>query len=630
MEYTATPPTIVRSRALAAIGAAIAIVVFILDTITPKEIALAVLYVAVVLLSAKFLQKRGVVLASLGLMALTGLSYILSEHDVSPGIALSNGLLTLVAIGITAFLAVQSLSREMVLREQAGLLDLTHDTVFVRDMNDVISYWNRGAEELYGWKRGEAVGKITHQLMRTIFPMPLEQIMAKLLRNGRWEGELVHTKKDGTQATVASRWSVQRDGRGRPVAIMETNNDITERKQAENALRLSEAYLVEAQRLSLTGSFSWKSSGGEFFWSEESSRILGYDRTTKPSLQLLMQRVHPADIDRVRRVIDRASREGKDWELEHRFQMPDDSVKFVKVVARAGADESGKVEFVGAIMDVSAAKQAEQELRQAQADLVHITRVTTLGELTASIAHEVNQPIAAVATNAAAGLGWLEAEPPDLDKVRATLGYIVQDAERAGDVMHRIRALAKKAPLRLARVDVNEAVLEVIALTRSELVRHGVSLQTQLATGLPLIEGDRIQLQQVILNLILNAVEAMSSIDNGTREVRITSEREASNAVLVTVRDFGPGLDPRSVDRLFEAFYTTKPSGLGMGLAICRSIIQAHGGRLWATGNEPRGAVFQFTLPLERGKTVPAEHAGGASVQERNGSHSWRPPIPMP
>ncbi len=446
VEYAATQPTIVRSRALAAIGAAVAIVVFILDTITAKEIALAVLYVGVVLLSAKFLQKRGVVLASLGLMALTGLSYMLSEHDVSPGIALSNGLLTLAAIGITAFLAVQSRSREMVLREQAGLLDLTHDTVFVRDMNDVISYWNRGAEELYGWKRGEAVGKITHQLMRTTFPMPLEQIMAKLLRNGRWEGELVHTKKDGTQATVASRWSVQRDGRGRPVAIMETNNDISERKQAENALRLSEAYLAEAQRLSLTGSFSWKSSGGEFFWSEESSRILGYDRTTKPSLQLLIQRVHPADIDRVRRVIDRASREGKDWELEHRFQMPDDSVKFVKVVARAVADESGKVEFVGAIMDVSAAKQAEQELRQAQADLVHITRVTTLGELTASIAHEVNQPIAAVATNAAAGLGWLEAEPPDLDKVRATLGYIVQDAERAGDVMHRIRALAKKAP----------------------------------------------------------------------------------------------------------------------------------------------------------------------------------------
>jgi PAS domain S-box-containing protein len=610
VEYTATPPTIVRSRALALIGAAIAIGVFILDTITPRETALAVLYVGVVLLSARFLQKRGVVLVSLGLMALTGLSYLLSEHDESPGIGLSNCLLSLVAIGVAAFLAVQSQSREMVLREQAGLLDLTHDTVFVRDMNDVITYWNRGAEELYGWKRGEAVGKITHQLMHTIFPMPLEEIMAELLRTGRWEGELVHRKKDDTQAVVASRWSVQRDTRGHPVAILETNNDITERKQAEDALRRSDAYLAEAQRLSLTGSFGWKVTNGELFWSEESFRIFGYDRTIKPSLELVIQRTHPTDIARVRQLIDRASRDGKDWELEHRLLMPDGSVKSVHVVARAVRDESDRLEFVGAIMDVSAAKQAEYELRQAQAELAHITRVTTLGELTASIAHEVNQPIAAVVTNAAAGLGWLDAEPPNMDRVRATLGYIVKDAKRAGDVMHRIRALAKKAPLRTARFDVNEAVLDIIALTRSELVRHGVSLQTQLAAGLPLVEGDRIQLQQVILNLVLNAVEAMSGVDNGVREVRISTGREASNALLVTVRDFGPGLDPQKVDRLFEAFYTTKPDGLGMGLAICRSIIQAHGGRLWATANEPRGAVFQFTLPLEPDEAVPAEHAG--------------------
>jgi PAS domain S-box-containing protein len=614
VEYTATLPTIVGSRALAVIGTAIAIGVFILDTITPREVGIAVLYVGVVLLSARFLQKRGVMLASLGLMALTVLSYSLSEHRISPEIALSNRLLSLTVIGVTAFLAVQSQSREMVLREQAGLLDLTHDTVFVRDMNDVVTYWNRGAEELYEWKRGEAVGKITHQLLQTIFPMPLEDIMAELLRTGRWEGELVHTKKDGTRAIVASRWSVQRDIRGHPVGILETNNDVTERNQAEDALRRSDAYLAGAQKLSLTGSFGWKVSSGELFWSDETFRIFGYDRTTKPSLELVIQRTHPTDTARVRQLIDRASRDKRDWKLEHQLLMPDGSVKSVNVVARAVRDESGGVEFLGSIMDVSAAKQAEQELRQAHAELAHVTRVTTLGELTASIAHEVNQPIAAVASNAAAGLRWLEAKPPNLDEVRATLGYIVQDAQRAGDVMHRIRALAKKAPLSMARFDVNEAVLDVIALTRSELMRHGVSLQSQLATGLPLIEGDRIQLQQVILNLILNAVEAMSGIDNGAREVRISTGKEASDAVLVTVRDFGPGLDPQSVDSLFKAFYTTKPGGLGMGLAICRSIIQSHGGRLWATANEPRGAVFQFTLPLERDETARAEHAGPMPV----------------
>jgi PAS domain S-box-containing protein len=614
VEYTATLPTIVGSRALAVIGTAIAIGVFILDTITPREVGIAVLYVGVVLLSARFLQKRGVMLASLGLMALTVLSYSLSEHRISPEIALSNRLLSLTVIGVTAFLAVQSQSREMVLREQAGLLDLTHDTVFVRDMNDVVTYWNRGAEELYEWKRGEAVGKITHQLLQTIFPMPLEDIMAELLRTGRWEGELVHTKKDGTRAIVASRWSVQRDIRGHPVGILETNNDVTERNQAEDALRRSDAYLAGAQKLSLTGSFGWKVSSGELFWSDETFRIFGYDRTAKPSLELVIQRTHPTDTARVRQLIDRASRDKRDWKLEHQLLMPDGSVKSVNVVARAVRDESGGVEFLGSIMDVSAAKQAEQELRQAHAELAHVTRVTTLGELTASIAHEVNQPIAAVASNAAAGLRWLEAKPPNLDEVRATLGYIVQDAQRAGDVMHRIRALAKKAPLSMARFDVNEAVLDVIALTRNELMRHGVSLQSQLATGLPLIEGDRIQLQQVILNLILNAVEAMSGIDNGAREVRISTGKEASDAVLVTVRDFGPGLDPQSVDSLFKAFYTTKPGGLGMGLAICRSIIQSHGGRLWATANEPRGAVFQFTLPLERDETARAEHAGPMPV----------------
>jgi PAS domain S-box-containing protein len=600
VEDSATSPTIVMSRALPVIGAAAALGVFTLDAITPADSGVAVLYVGVVLLSARFLQRRGVMLASLGLMALTVLSYLLSEHDKSPNVAVSTCLFSLAAIGVTAFLAVRSQSIESVLREQAGLLDLTHDTIFVRDMNDVIIYWNRGAEELYEWKKAEAVGKISHQIMQTIFPAPLEEIMAELLRTGRWEGELVHTKKDGTQAIVASRWSVQRDARGRPVATLETNNDITDRKKAEEALRRSEAYLTAAQRLSLTGSFGWKVSSGELFWSEESFRIFGYDRTTKPSLELVVQRTHPADIARVRQLIDRASRDGRDWELEHQLLMPDGSIKSVHVVARAARDESGSVEFVGAIMDISAAKRAEQELRHAQAELAHISRVTTLGELTASIAHEVNQPITGVVINAEAALGWLGAEPPNLDQVREVLGQIVKDGMRAGDVIHRIRALTNKTPSRMARVDVNEAVLDVIALTRSELLRHGVSPETQLATGLPLIEGDRIQLQQVILNLILNAIEAMNGVDEGAREIRISTGREASNGVLVSVRDLGRGLEPHSVNRLFEAFYTTKPDGLGMGLAICRSIIEAHGGRLWATANELRGAVFQFTLPLER------------------------------
>ncbi|WP_254022640.1 PAS domain-containing protein, partial [Mesorhizobium escarrei] len=240
MDDNATSPTGVTSRTPLILSAAIAIGTFILDAITPAEIAVAVLYVGVVLLSAWFLQKRGLVHVSLGCMALTVLGYFLSPSMDSVTVSISNRVLSLAAIGVTTFLAVQGRSREMVLSEQAGLLDLTHDTIFVRDMKDVITYWNRGAEELYGWKKAEAVGRISHQLMQTIFPTPLERITAELLRTGRWEGELVHTNKDGTQAIVASRWSLQRDARGRPVAILETNNDISDRKRAEQALRQSE------------------------------------------------------------------------------------------------------------------------------------------------------------------------------------------------------------------------------------------------------------------------------------------------------------------------------------------------------------------------------------------------------
>jgi C4-dicarboxylate-specific signal transduction histidine kinase len=257
---------------------------------------------------------------------------------------------------------------------------------------------------------------------------------------------------------------------------------------------------------------------------------------------------------------------------------------------------------------------ASEALRAAQAELAHANRVATMGQLTASIAHEVNQPIAAAVTNANAALRWLGVEPPDLKEVRQALGRIVENGQRASDVIGRIRAHIKKAPPRKDRFDLNEAVLDVISLIRSEVLRHGIWLQTGLATGLPAVDGDRIEVQQVILNLIVNAIEAMSGDEDEARELRISTERDASGGVLVTLRDSGPGLDPKGLGRLFEAFYTTKPGGMGMGLAICRSIIEAHGGRLWASPNEPRGAVFQFTFPPARDVTVPAEPAGQMPV----------------
>ena len=275
---------------------------------------------------------------------------------------------------------------------------------------------------------------------------------------------------------------------------------------------------------------------------------------------------------------------------------------------------NGKGERIGASStsyDVTDRVLAEAQLAAAQAQLAYANRLQTMGQLTASIAHEVNQPIAATVTNAEAALRFLSARPPNLDEVREALDWIVRDGSRAGAVVSRIRNLIKKAPPSDERADINAAIREVIELTRSEAMKNGVPVRTELVEGLPLVQGDRVELQQVILNLILNAVEAMSELSEGSRELLITTGKTESGDVLVAVRDSGPGLAPAALEHLFKAFHTTKPSGLGLGLSICRSIVEAHGGRLWVDANEPRGAVFQFTLPGEEKELMNSLPAAG-------------------
>jgi PAS domain S-box-containing protein len=318
-----------------------------------------------------------------------------------------------------------------------------------------------------------------------------------------------------------------------------------------------------------------------------------------------MDALHPED-----RAMDdwrAALAAGEPFEKEARLRRADGEYRRFLLRFVPLRDEQGTiVEWYAASTDIEDLKRAEEELRRqearlrdAQMELAHANRVTATGQLAASIAHEVSQPIAAALTNANAARRWLGAEPPDLEEVRQALGRIIRDGRRASDIIGRIRALVRKAPPRNDQLDINGTMLEVIALTRSELRRNGTSLQTQLADGLPPVVGDRIQLQQVMLNLILNAVEAMSGSSEPARELLIRTELDGSGSVLVAVQDSGPGLQPESLDRLFDAFYTTKPDGMGMGLSICRSIIEAHGGRVWATTNVPQGAAFQFTLPQQ-------------------------------
>ncbi|HTJ57533.1 MAG TPA: PAS domain S-box protein [Devosiaceae bacterium] len=824
----------------------LAIVIFVFDSLVLVPSATATLYVVVVLLSSRFLNRAGVLMVALGCAALALLSYLPSGHDEAvfwPLLPIS-----LAAIGATAFLALEDRAINGALREYAQLLDLTHDTIFVRDINNVLTYWSRGAEKTYGWTAEEVVGKVSpHELLHTVFPAPFEDIEAELLRTGRWEGELSHTRANGSVISVASRWSLQRDRQQRPVAILETNNDITERKRAIEALRQSEeqwreifehnpvmyfmvdsagkvvsvntfganqlgyspaellgksvlavfsredrdviarnldacletpgqshawetrkirkdgsvlwvreiakavrrpgnelivliacediterrrnqdllrrneAYLAEAQRLSLTGSFGWNTATGEIIWSEETFRILEFDKDVLPTFEAATERIHPEDKPRVLGVLDKALSEGTGLDYECRLLMPGGAIKYVRTVAAVTQDTAGATEYVGAMMDVTAARQAQSRIRQiidtvpaliwtagpdgkttflnkryldfdgltlqevldsgwggqihpddfplahskwltalaegapfeaevrirrfdgqyrwslsralplldhagsvlgwygsetdihdrklaeeallkAQTDLAHVTRVTTLGELTASIAHEVNQPLAAVVTNGEVSLSLLEREDPDLAEVRDALRAMVGDGRRASEVIQRLRTLTTKAELQKAPLNINEVIREVLPLVRQEVLANGASLKLQLTPALPPVLGDRIQLQQVLINLLVNAMDAMATVEGRPRELIIRSQWYRGDQVLVAVQDSGVGIDPQGARELFDAFFTTKPTGMGMGLSICRSIVESHGGSIWASCNSGPGATLQFTLPADTGK----------------------------
>jgi predicted ATPase/signal transduction histidine kinase len=370
-----------------------------------------------------------------------------------------------------------------------------------------------------------------------------------------------------------------------------------ENVQLYDELRRSEAYLSEAQSLSHTGTFAWRPSSGEIYWTEETYRIFEYDRANTPTLHRLELRVHPDDAAAFRQVVERASNDGQDFSHAYRLRMPDERVKHVNVVARAFRDEAGDLEFVGAVMDVSAMRLAERELHKTQTDLAHVMRVTSLGELTASIAHEVNQPLGAVLINAEACLSWLDHAQPNMAEAHAALERIIRDGARAGEVIRRIRALAKKADTKMAPLNLNEVLSEALTLVQHELLSSRVALRLEQASALPVILADKVQLQQVILNLVINGIEAMQSVTNRTRELVIRSEQD-DQQVRVMVTDCGVGFSADNAGQLFKTFFTTKSTGMGMGLSICRSIIELHGGRIWAAPNIPHGATIQFTLPL--------------------------------
>jgi PAS domain S-box-containing protein len=483
---------------------------------------------------------------------------------------------------------------------KAAIVDSALDCIVTIDHEGCITEFNPAAEHTFGYSRDEVLGK---HLADVIIPPSLRekhrQGFARYLATGeaRVLGkrvEMMAVRADGSEFPV--ELAITRIPLEGPPSFTGYLRDITERKWAEQELQRSEAFLAEAQRLSRIGSFSWRVPADEITWSEQLYRIFQIDRDVQVTFALIGTRIHPEDLSVFQEHIERSRRDGSDVQLEFRLQMPDGAVKYVHLVAHIRGDH-GQLEYIGAVQDVTERRSSEEALSTARSELSHVARVTSLGVLTASIAHEVNQPLSGIVTNAGTCLRMLAADPPNVDGARETARRTIRDGNRASEVISRLRSLYGKKDPTIESVDLNEAAREVLALSLSELQRSRVILRPELAHDLPLVAGDRVQLQQVILNLLRNASDAMSTIDDRPRDLLIRTEPDDNDRVRLSVSDVGIGFEPQATDKLFEAFYTTKNGGMGIGLSVSRSIIERHHGHLWATPNNGPGVTFSFSIP---------------------------------
>ena len=478
---------------------------------------------------------------------------------------------------------------------------LTHTGSWAADITLKTLYWSEEHFRIFGFDPQQ--GRPTReQPLERIYPEDLDKVLQAFDRaiNGKVDAGVEYriVLPDGSLKYAQSIGHPILNADEEVVEVVGTTVDITERKGAEEALRRAEGYLVEAQRLTHTGAWATDAEPKPLYWSEELFRLHGLDsQQGLPTHEQAVQRVHPEDRDRYVQAFHRVIHQKADCDVEFRTVLPDGTIRYLYGLGHPILSTNGDVvEVVGTTVDITERKRAEEErtrLRQLEADLAHINRVSVLGELVASISHDLQQPIAAAIMNAATCLQWLERDQPDLDKVRRAAQTVVEAGQLATEIIDRLRSLYKKAAPRREPIDVNEVVREMVVLLRGQAIRYAVSIQTDLNTDFLKITADRVQAQQVLMNLMLNAIEAMK--DSGG-VLTVKSQLEES-LVLISVSDTGVGLPADKADRIFDAFFTTKPQGSGMGLAISRSIVESHGGRLWANSNEGRGATFRFTLP---------------------------------
>jgi PAS domain S-box-containing protein len=454
----------------------------------------------------------------------------------------------------------------------------------------VTEYVGRSLEELKQWRTNDSVHPEDLPGMSHAF--------AQYLASGEpgdFEARL--RRFDGAYRWFQLRSLPLRDREGRIVRWYVLQTDIEDRKRAEDELRRKENFLSTAQRLSLSGSFSWRLETNEVTFSEEAYRIYEFERDSPVTLEQIGRRVHPDDRHLLQERVTAARTIGDVHDYQIRLLMPDRSVKYLHTTSSEIQDANGGRQYIGAVQDVTQRRLAEEALNTARSELAHVARVATVSALTASIAHEVNQPLSGIITNAGTCLRMLAADPPDVDGARETVRRTIRDGNRASDVITRLRALFSKKEFTLESLDLNDATREVIALSLSDLQRQRVVLQSEFAEALPKVTGDRVQLQQVILNLLRNASDAMTDVQERPRHLLIRTDREDDGGVRLSVRDTGVGLGGQNLDKLFDSFYTTKSGGMGIGLSVSRAIIERHRGRLWAEHNDGPGATFAFSIP---------------------------------
>ena len=485
---------------------------------------------------------------------------------------------------------------------RAAILDSALDSIVSVDHDGRITEFNPAAERTFGYRRDDVVGR---QLADIIIPPSFREAhrlgFARYLATGeaRVIGrriEMTAIRAGGTEFPVELAITrVPLDG---PPSFTGYLRDITERKQAEENLRRSEAFLAEGQHLGRIGSFSWRVATDEITWSEQLYRIFEFDQGIPVTLELIGTRVHPEDLPLLSDMIQRARGAGDNFEYEHRLLMPDRSIKYLHLIAHGTRDKDGQLEYIGAAQDVTRRRLSEEALGKARSELAHVSRVTSLGVLSASIAHEINQPLAAIITNGETSLRWLARAEPDIEKARELTRRVVADARRAAEIIDRIRAMATRRAPEQTLLSLDDIVRESMTFLRHELQSRGISVALDFAPNLPRVVGDRTQLQQVVVNLTVNAVQAMGQSEDARPGILIRTMPGDTEMAYCHVEDSGPGIDPTHLPHLFDSFFTTKDSGMGMGLPISRSIIEAHGGHIRADNDSALGgARFSFALP---------------------------------